>query len=134
MSYTNKKRENGKSKIQQPLSLTFPSQLLKVPIFRDFNTAPTISTENQLSGFLFSFICHPFFFIVSCMKECESTKLETLVVKQKITGQFVYRCKLSSWVMKCNRIFVSLKKFSVSRTCVSSYVVQVFVCGVEFLF
>ena len=49
-------------------------------------TAQTTSTENQLSGFLFSSICQPFFFIVSCMKECESTKLETLVVKQKNNG------------------------------------------------
>ena len=31
MSYTNKKTENGKLKIQQPSSLTFPSQLLKFP-------------------------------------------------------------------------------------------------------
>ena len=38
------------------------------------DTAQITSTENQLC---FSFICHPFFFIVSCMKECESTKLET---------------------------------------------------------
>ena len=30
-SYTNKKMENGKLKIQQPSSLTFPSQLLKFP-------------------------------------------------------------------------------------------------------
>ena len=30
MSYTNKKRENRKIKIQQPSSLTFPSWLLKV--------------------------------------------------------------------------------------------------------
>ena len=50
------------------------------------DTAQTTSTENQLSGFLFSFICYPFFFIVSCMKEYESTKLETLVVKQKNNG------------------------------------------------
>ena len=67
-------------------------------LIRDFlkaastDTAQTTSTEKQLSGFLFSFVCNPFFFIASCMKECESTKLETLVVKQKITGQFVYRC------------------------------------------
>ena len=50
------------------------------------DTAQITSTENQLSGFLFSFICYPFFFIVSCMKEYESTKLETLVVKQKNNG------------------------------------------------
>ena len=60
-------------------------------LIRDFfkgastDTAQTTSTENQLFGF-FSFICHPFFFIVSCMKECKSTKLETLVVKQKNNG------------------------------------------------
>ena len=50
------------------------------------DTSQTTFTENQLSGFLFSFICHPFFFIVSCMKECGSTKLETLAVKQKNNG------------------------------------------------
>ena len=61
-------------------------------LIRDFlkaastDTAQTTSTENQLSVFLFSFICHPFFFVVSCMKECASTKLETLVVKQKNNG------------------------------------------------
>ena len=49
-------------------------------LIRDFlkaastDTAQITSTENQLC---FSFICHPFFFIVSCMKECESIKLET---------------------------------------------------------
>ena len=31
MSYTKKKKENEKLKIQQPSSLTFPSELLKVP-------------------------------------------------------------------------------------------------------
>ena len=33
MSYTNKKKENGKLQIQQLSSLTFPFQLLKVPNF-----------------------------------------------------------------------------------------------------
>ena len=61
-------------------------------LIRDFfkgastDTAQTTSTKNQHSGFFFSFICYPFFFIVSCMKECKSTKLETLVVKQKNNG------------------------------------------------
>ena len=47
MSYTNKKRENGKLKIQHS-SLTFPSQLLKFPILfsianrnNAFSRAPT---------------------------------------------------------------------------------------------
>ena len=30
MSYTNQKKENGKLEIQQPSSLTFPPELLKV--------------------------------------------------------------------------------------------------------
>ena len=61
-------------------------------LIRDFlkaastDTAQTTSTENQLSVFLFSFICHKFFFIVSYTKECESTKLETLAVNQKNNG------------------------------------------------
>ena len=74
-------------------------------LIRDFlkaasaDTAQTTSTENQLSGFLFSFIFHPFFFIVSCMKECESTKLETLVVKQKNNGTIC----VSMFIIKYSR-------------------------------
>ena len=37
--YTNKKRENGKLKIQQPSSLTFPFKLLKVPIINSGTAA-----------------------------------------------------------------------------------------------
>ena len=39
-------------------------------------------SENQLFVLLFFHVCHPFLIIVFCMKECESTELQTLVVIQ----------------------------------------------------
>ena len=49
-------------------------------------TLQATTTENQLSGFFSSLVCHPFLLVVSCMKKCESTELQTLVEKQKNNG------------------------------------------------